>query len=180
MRPALSDRLRDIVGRRPAAPAVPVRGPSLDAQPAEASITPEPSAGGIAGGRVDAPVAPPDHPAEPGDGRLRHAAVTLGGRVVAHAGGLCVVVERAYGPAARHGRSEIARITGALREAREGLALIARAWPSARRFEGGLEDAGPRIASCAARASTSKVERRSRRLCSRTASSGRGSRSRAN
>jgi uncharacterized protein len=141
MRPALSDRLRDIVGRgRPVAPPVPVRGPSIAGDPGHAPVASDPAAAGFASERVDdVPVMPEQGAAavaEPGDARLRHAAAMLGGSVVAHAGGLCVLVERAYAPEARHGRSEIAGITGSLREAREGLALLARAWPSARGVAG--------------------------------------------
>jgi uncharacterized protein YprB with RNaseH-like and TPR domain len=131
MRPGLTDRLRDIVGRgRPAAPpAVPVRGPSLGGDVADATgpgdaLDADP-AGGAPAGLVSVHAR---HVA--GDARLQRAAAALGGRAVRHREGLCVLVERDYAPGMRHGRSEVARIAAGLREAREGLALIARAWPS--------------------------------------------------
>lgn len=107
MRPGLADRLRGIVGTGHST-TVPAG--------AETVVAPSPSDGART---VPAPRA-----------RAEAAAVVLGGRIEAHADGLCLVVARDYAATDRHGRHEIGRHVARLRAAREGLARLARAWPS--------------------------------------------------
>lgn len=104
---ALGDRLREIVGGWPdPVPAIRRSGACAQAAPGDAAR------------------------------RLRQAAALLGGDLAEAAGGACVVVDRLYPAVARHGRAEVGALVGALRGARESLALLGRAWPSA----GGLQD----------------------------------------
>lgn len=102
MKPSLAERLRAAVGGHP----VPRLHPDLSgASPPEI------------GTRLD---------------RARHAAAALGGVVDLRAEGPCIVIDRHYGPDARHGRECVGDIVDRLRTSAEGLAVIGRAWPSAR------------------------------------------------
>ncbi|MEZ5288746.1 MAG: ribonuclease H-like domain-containing protein [Vicinamibacterales bacterium] len=92
---------------------------------------------GIVGGaipRVSADVGAAPAPVTPGvrlaESALREAASTLGGRLSPHAFGATVVVERRYEAAERYGRTTIGDIAGVIRDGREALAVLTRAWPT--------------------------------------------------
>lgn len=113
MKPSLAERLRAVVGG--AVPRVhPDAGPGPGVPPAQdrasTSAAPPPSAGRI--------------------GRAQAAAAVLGGVVEERNDGACIVVERRYDAAAKHGLVPIGDIVETLREARDGMATLHRAWPA--------------------------------------------------
>jgi uncharacterized protein YprB with RNaseH-like and TPR domain len=107
MSSSLADRLRDIVGARRAG-TVPVVTPG-------AGRTEGRSLHGGPHGRA-----------------LRAAAGVLGGEWLERADGPLILVDRFYPAGARHGRASIASIVEHLSTGRGALAVLGRAWPSAR------------------------------------------------
>ena len=101
----INDRLRSIIhGTRP--PAVPVVAPEASTAPAVRR-----------GGSLDPPA------------RARAAAV-LGGRVLDRADGAVIVVDREYRADDLHGHQRIGDLVDTIREGRDDLAMLARAWPT--------------------------------------------------
>jgi uncharacterized protein len=115
----LTDRLRGIVGG-----AVPRVAPELRPPGREGEE------GTSAGqGSLDAPPVP-SHGLS--DASLGRAAEVLGGTVTTTAAGAAIVVDRQYAAMDRHGSVTIGEIADVLLEGEESLALLTRAWPSAR------------------------------------------------
>jgi len=125
LKPSLADRLRAVVGTG----AVPRVHPDAGgAPPGAAPETPDAAALDAATpGTADAPAAPR---VDRRLARAHEAAACLGGVVDARTDGLCIVVDRHYGPDMRHGRVRVGDIVDTLRRAEEGLASLRRAWPA--------------------------------------------------
>jgi uncharacterized protein len=93
---------------------------------------------GIISGRQSAVpvVRRPEAPALAGARRMAGAADVLGGTLLEQAAGACLIVERHYEAAARHGHESIGAVVETLREGGGELALLGRAWPSAAGLDG--------------------------------------------
>lgn len=103
---SINDRLRSIIQGRPSAvPAVAPDAAASRQPPAFSRATP---------------------------GRIAEAAATLGGAVTEHPEGVTIVVDREYRAGALHGRQRIGDLVDTIREGQDALAMLARAWPSAK------------------------------------------------
>jgi uncharacterized protein len=117
MRPALADRLRDIVGTCSGGPSLDFARDRLD-PPAPAAATLGTDAIPSQGGRFSL-------------GRLgRKAAQALGGEWRERTEGAFIFVERFYPAEARHGRVALGSIVERLVSGVDALGLLGRAWPS--------------------------------------------------